>query len=146
MKVLQRKTLYMKPFKSILLGDPLYLEKLKSESLEPKKVKRLKELTLNYRPRCCNCGAVLVEEIEDSYEFEGEEYSFLQIGVHVYLAYNEGSLKTYLNGKWYGEESVKAEHQLGCDTAQFDMYVDGELYSFNKIVEDMAYLFNAKEQ
>lgn len=130
----KKEVFKIKPFKHIHIGDPLYFEELAAGSTN----KALKEMTLDAKMRCCNFGAVVVNK-----NFvESEEFSYHSIDVGIYLASSEKMLDVYLDGKWYGEKTVKEEHELGCDTASFEMVVDGR-YNFFRTGAD-GYYGNAK--
>ena len=135
--------------------------------------KALENITCNFKPRCCNVGAVTIEEQADE---KYPQYPF--ISVKFFFAPNEEILDTYLKGQWYGEKSCKKLYDLGCDTSRFEMEInnnycefstgadgyygwvrkmkeyyglmgelsfDGSLFTVEEIEESMRYLFGAKQ-
>jgi hypothetical protein len=50
---------------------------------------------------------------------------FNQIDVEVLLAHNDDQLEAYKNGQWFGENTMKKCYTLGCDTASYEIEVDG---------------------
>lgn len=129
-KITKRKVLIMdKPFKSISIGDPWYFEEMDelkdaTDAVQKKHLKNLKKLTVSTKPRCCKCGAVVISQEEGTFEYDNREYPIIQTIIDVYLSKDKAQLDVYLANKWYGENTVKETHELGCDTAKFDMYVD----------------------
>lgn len=107
----------IKPFKKIRVGDPLYFDRL--EAGEESKI--YKDLVCDIKTTCCKVGTVRVEESVISTEY-GE---FNQIDVDVFLAYNDEQLEVYKNGQWMGEKTMKHCYTLGCDTASYEIEVDG---------------------
>lgn len=107
----------IKPFKKIRIGDPMYFDRL--EAGEDLKV--YKNLVCDIKTTCCKVGMVRINETEI-----GTQYGdFNQIDADVFLAFNEEQLETYKNGKWYGKKTLKHCYNLGCDTASYEIEVDG---------------------
>lgn len=138
-KITKKTVLFMdKPFKNIAIGDPSYFETMEElemkESLSPfekNHLKNLRNLTLDYKPRCCKVGAVLINQVEDTFMYDGREYPDISTNIEVYLAKDKAQLDVYLNGRWYGESTVKKTHELGCDTARFEINVDDRFLSIS---------------
>lgn len=105
------------PFKKIRIGDPLYFERL--ENGEDCKI--YKNLVCDIKTTCCKVGMVRINESVINAEFG----DFNQIDVDVFLAYNDEQLDVYKNGQWYGEKTLKHIYNLGCDTASYEIEVDG---------------------
>lgn len=120
---LKKEMARIKPFRNVRIGDPLYFEEMAAGSEN----KNLKTLTVDTKTRCCTAGACVISldhNTNDSFEWD-------DIQVDVYLAADEQQLATYLAGRWYGEKTVRERHQLGCDTARFEMEIDGRYDLFH---------------
>jgi hypothetical protein len=111
--------LKMKPFKHIRIGDPLYFENMEDDP------KRYKKLVADVKPTCCKFGAIRIRDVEVEDEYEGMPLKYNQIVVDVFMAPTEEKLQVYLNDRYFGENSVKQHYELGCDTASYEICVDG---------------------
>lgn len=107
----------IKPFKNIRIGDPLYFDRLE----EGEDIKIYKDLVCDIRTTCCKVGAVRISESVIDSEY-GE---FNQLDVDVFLAKDDEQLEVYKNGQWYGEKTLKHHYNLGCDTASYEIEIDG---------------------
>lgn len=107
----------IKPFKNIRIGDPLYFDKIEAGE----DVARYQDLVCDIKTTCCKVGMIRIEEITIHAEFG----DFNQIEVEVFLAFNNPQLDVYKDGCWFGEETLKKKYELGCDTASFEIEVDG---------------------
>lgn len=107
----------IKPFRHIRIGDPMYFERL--ESGENPKI--YEDLICEIKTTCCKTGMVRINESLINTDYG----DFNQIDVDVFLAKNEEQLEVYKNGQWYGEKTLKHHYNLGCDTASYEIEVDG---------------------
>lgn len=113
----------IKPFKKIRIGDPMYFDRIESNA----DVKRYKNLVCDIKTTCCKVGMVRIEESVINEKFG----DFNQIDVDVFLAYGDEQLNVYRDGQWFGEESMKHRYVLGCDTACYEIEVDGRYEKVN---------------
>ena len=107
----------IKPFKKIRIGDPMYFDRI----ADGEKAKMYQNLVCDIKTTCCKVGMVRIEESSVKADFG--EYN--QIDVDVFLASNDEQLDVYKDGCWFGEESLKHRYTLGCDTASYEIEVDG---------------------
>lgn len=122
-KTLKKEMVCIKPFRSVRIGDPSYFEEMEAGSEN----QNLKKLTVDTKTRCCTTGACVVSLIH----FAEDDFEWDDIQVDVYLAADKSQLDVYLGGRWYGEKTVKERHRLGCDTARFEMEIDGRYDLFH---------------
>ena len=127
------KLVPIKPFKEISVGDPMYFEDLDAEERIPgtisKKMKKnLENLTLDTKTSCCKQGIVAISEIEEDLGYGDERYSYIIMDVALSCKGTfqaaEKDFLVYLTDRHY-VNSVKKEHELGCDGARFEICVDG---------------------
>lgn len=117
-KIIKTKTLEMKLKKSLnrlLIGDEMYFEAI--ENGEDAGCE--KELIFNESLRLIKNGKIKIDEIHSEEEFNGSMLDIDTIRVTIAGASSEDKVDVYLDGRWYGEKSVKVNHTLGCDTASF---------------------------
>lgn len=120
-KVLRTIKHTIAPFRTIRIGDPSYFEEMANDS----KNKRLKDLTCNIKTTCCKVGSLKIDEIEETMTFNEKPYTVKYYNVSVLLASTPEQLEVYESGLWYGEQSLKKQYTLGCDTACYEIIVDG---------------------
>ena len=107
----------IKPFKHIRIGDPMYFDNIEAGI----DVQRYKKFVCDIKTTCCKVGAIKIEEHTNHYDFG----DFNHINVDVFLAHNHEQLDVYKDGCWYGEDTLKKRYELGCDTARYEIEVDG---------------------
>ena len=112
--IVNSATYHIKPFKKLRIGDPHYFDQL-DRGNNPN---LYKDLVCDVKTSCCRVGSVEIKEVD----YDG---NFSVIEVDVILAKDEDQLKIYQSGKWYGEKTLKKEYSLGCDTASYEIEVDG---------------------
>lgn len=96
--------------KHIVFGDPMYFEEYTG--------KRLKELTVDYKPpQYFEAGVVLKEE--EVLEYPG----FMLRTMSIYLAPKE-TLDMYLSGMMYEGQQIQ-QREIGVDSASYLIRVDG---------------------
>lgn len=115
--ILRTSEYKIKPFKHIRIGDPMYFDNIEAGI----DVNRYKKFVCDVKTTCCKVGALRIKEVTNHYDFG----DFNQINVDVFLAFNDEQLKTYKDGYWFGEETLKHNYVLGCDTARYEIEVDG---------------------
>lgn len=114
----KEQTFAIKPFNHIRIGDPSYFEDMRGGDKNP----ALKELTCDIKltRRYPVSGLRMYHEI-----YETEKGSkFGQIVVLFAETVDSRILDTYLSNKYLGDDTIKEVHQLGCDTASFEIEVD----------------------
>lgn len=115
--ILRTSEYKIQPFKNIRIGDPMYFDRIEAGD----DIKRYKDLVCDIKTTCCKVGMIRIEEYTSHYDFG----DFNHIRVDVFLAYNDDQLDVYKDGCWFGEETVKHLYELGCDTASYEIEVDG---------------------
>lgn len=108
---------FSKPIKQVKIGDPYYFE-----MMEKNKEKYLKDVTCDFKTSACKVSAISVEH---------KGFDWDEIEVLLVTAADTQKVDTYLEGKWYGEDSCKKEYELGCDTASFEITINGNYDYFN---------------
>ena len=119
-KIIRESVHSIKPFKHIRIGDPFYFEKIEQKGDKPN---RYTKLVCDTKTSCCKVGAVIIKEVEITDEMLPDP--FININVDIFLAKDEEQLEIYKSGRWYGEDTQKRDYELGCDTARFEIEVDG---------------------
>lgn len=122
-ETLKKETFRIKPFRNICVGDPLYLEEIARGSDDA----IMKDLTVNTKTRCCTVGACTISLVRS--KEKSLEWSSINVDIH--LAETEEQLNVYLSDRWYGEKTVKERYNLACDTAKFDVTIDGRYDRFH---------------
>ena len=114
--VLKEKTYTIKPLKKLTVGDPMYLDEINNGTA----TKGMKKLVVDTSVRCCKYGKAklsLIESTEDGFTWQ-----------QLVLKIGSGSKPimpdAYLNGQWFGKNTVKEEKDLGCDTARFYLSIN----------------------
>lgn len=118
MSNVSKKIVYdIKPFKHISIGDPMYFEQIARGN----DAKRYENLVCDIKTNSCKVGAVAISLIEE----QCQNYNISTINVDIYLAKDNDQLKIYKDGYWFGDNTVSKEICLGCDTASYEIEVDG---------------------
>ena len=103
-KIKRQENFIIKPFREILVTDPMYLQ---GEN---------EDLAFQEKPRCCNTGCIIVKEIED-YD-KDDDFSYGYYRFSILFAKDEKQLDVYKEDKYY-KNTIKRQEELGCDTACF---------------------------
>ena len=127
------KVVPIKPFRNIQVGDPSYLEELDREkevpgTLDRKTKKSLESLVLDTKTSCCKNGVIVIGEIEEDLGIGNMRYSTIEMTAILSCRDDfermMADYETYATDMHYSN-GVKKVVELGCDTAQFDITVDG---------------------
>ena len=124
--VINEKRFTVKPFKSVRIGDPMYFDEIAAGSPN----KTLKKLTCDFGkiPFSNRTAGVRVRQIAYDYNDEGTDITVMGTEMVFYSVKNTplGSkiADVELRGE-YMPTIIKDKYELGCDTACFEISVDG---------------------
>ena len=124
------KTYNVKPFRYIKIGDPMYLDDIET-SKDIKMVKRLKKLVLNQKTPFTNRKTKVIVNTE----MVGNrtlDYRIIIYQAKKNFIHKDKVLDCLMKGEMY-TDLIKEIKQLGCDTAEFHMFVDNEMIRFNTL-------------
>ena len=111
-RIIRTQRLILNDIKHVTIGDPMYFDEIQKA---PKENKHLRKLVADFAVRKIYCCKALVTEFEE--EYRGITVNTVEL--HVAGGYVEEVVDTYLADRWYGEDTVRERHELGCDTAEF---------------------------
>lgn len=132
--ILNEKTYDIKPFSRVKIGDPLYFEEMANGSTN----NNLKSLTCdidNITTSNRKAGA-RIRKLKLDYLDEDMDYDDVYYELTFYTARKtdvaENIVEAELNGEYY-VHLLKESRDLGCDTAEFIMYIDDNFGSFHTL-------------
>ena len=119
-KIVKQKKYEINPFKEISIGDPSYFEDLEKDF---ENNTHLLSLTCSLKLKKYKSGYVQITQ----YDCHDEEYNmdYSVITVNFALADDEALLQVYAQDKWFGKKTLDTSYELGCDTASYEIIVDG---------------------
>ena len=113
---IKEKVFDIKGTTKLMIGDPWYFEQMKAGS----KNENLKKLTFNGNIMTAASGKLRVRLNKVNYESEYGNGEYNSIDVTVAQSGVSKELDIYMEGKYF-PAYLKEDHQLGCDTARFEM-------------------------
>lgn len=110
---------------SIVIGDPSYFEEMEDPKVSERVKNNMRRLTLikNKIPKTHKARLIFSELAMDGFE-PGDEFLVHEAKV---VICNEKYLDTYCNDQYY-PDAVLEDEDLGCDTAQYTIYVGDDRY------------------
>lgn len=120
----------IKPYKNIRIGDRLYFEHMEAGVAS----KGEKSLVFDEKMTCCQHGALLIGNVSEKYESEynpGQVIDLNTIYACIALAGQSqkdralNQLEVYFTNMVFLNQT-KVQKTLGCDTASFEIEVDGK--------------------
>jgi hypothetical protein len=130
-KILRKTKFEVKPFRSVRIGDPYYFEEMENGSSN----KYLKDITCDFPkiPFSNRFAGVVLTESETEWEENSLSGKYRSYEVMFYMAKKDeiGNriIQTELDDRYF-PSMLKKEYHLGCDTAQFDICIDGKFENF----------------
>ena len=134
----------IKPYKSICIGDPMYLENIKAGRGSAGE----KSHVFNEKMRCCKHGMIMFATTSEKYEINKTSefdtvYAAIALSGREDITASLNQIKTYLTNKYF-KNTVKVRKDLGCDTASFEITVDESRYEAFHTGADGYYGYAAK--
>ena len=120
----------IKPYKNIRIGDRLYFEHMEAGDTS----KWTKSLVFDEKMTCCQHGTLMLGNVSEKYESEynpGQVIDLNTIYACIALAGQSqkdralNQLEVYLTNRVFLNQT-KVKKTLGCDTASFEIEVDGK--------------------
>ena len=134
--ILSEKTYDIKPFSRVKIGDPLYFEEMENGSTN----ENLRTLTCdidNITTSNRKAGA-RIRKLKCDYHDEDMDYDDVYYELTFYTARKtdvaEKIVEAELNGEYY-VDLLKESRDLGCDTAEFIMWIDDNFSSIHTLAD-----------